>query len=428
MRQLLGEVSDEFECTMGVRQGESLSPFLFSLFLNDLEETLVQGNHAGLEFYHFRLLLLLYADGVALFSESRSGLQEGLDLLHDYCTRWKLTVNVEKTEIVVFRRGGQLSMDGHFFFGDKRLVVNNLFSYLGLTFTSNGKFTRAQKELADKARRAMFKLFRELYDPKPGFMCSLFDKLILPILLYMFYSSEVWGFHPGPDVEKVHLQFCKRLLHVKNSTANYFVYGELRRHPLSVYRHLRILKYWLTIVMRKPNSLVHTMYRELYRQAELNVNCGNWAGLVKQLLYDLGFGRAWMQQGVGCSHSFLALCKQRLTDQFITRWNTQMNNSTDALFYREVKSVLEYSAYISWLTVPRYRYSFEKFLTKNSKLPVVVGKWHRPRPYHERLCEECGSLGDEYHFLLVCKQFKKLRKQYSSIFLEVPLGSKMHNV
>ena len=48
MRQLLGEVSDEFECTMGVRQGESLSPFLFSLFLNDLEETLVEGNHAGL--------------------------------------------------------------------------------------------------------------------------------------------------------------------------------------------------------------------------------------------------------------------------------------------------------------------------------------------------------------------------------------------
>ena len=29
---------DSFECYIGVRQGECLSPFLFSMFVNDLEE------------------------------------------------------------------------------------------------------------------------------------------------------------------------------------------------------------------------------------------------------------------------------------------------------------------------------------------------------------------------------------------------------
>lgn len=42
---------------------------------------------------------------------------------------------------------------------------------------------------------------------------ELFDKLILPILSY---GCEVWGFHTANSIERVHLQFCKRLLGVKN--------------------------------------------------------------------------------------------------------------------------------------------------------------------------------------------------------------------
>lgn len=37
-----GTVSDFFSCNVGVRQGENLSPFLFSLYINDLENYLVE--------------------------------------------------------------------------------------------------------------------------------------------------------------------------------------------------------------------------------------------------------------------------------------------------------------------------------------------------------------------------------------------------
>ena len=41
--------SQFFDCNVGVRQGENLSPFLFSIFLNDLEWYLVSKNVSSLE-------------------------------------------------------------------------------------------------------------------------------------------------------------------------------------------------------------------------------------------------------------------------------------------------------------------------------------------------------------------------------------------
>ena len=38
-----------FNCEIGVRQGENLYPFLFSLFLNDLEEFLLTKDIVGLK-------------------------------------------------------------------------------------------------------------------------------------------------------------------------------------------------------------------------------------------------------------------------------------------------------------------------------------------------------------------------------------------
>jgi len=44
----------------------------------------------------------MYADDIALFSESISGLQSQLDLLLKYYKDWNLEVNIEKTKVMIF--------------------------------------------------------------------------------------------------------------------------------------------------------------------------------------------------------------------------------------------------------------------------------------------------------------------------------------
>ena len=66
--------SSYFTCKSGVRQGENLSPILFSIFLNDLESHLVVRGGTGInispelnEQFWLKILVLLYADDTVLW-------------------------------------------------------------------------------------------------------------------------------------------------------------------------------------------------------------------------------------------------------------------------------------------------------------------------------------------------------------------------
>ena len=102
-------------------------------------------------------------------------------------------------------------------------------SYLGIVFSSNGKVVKTQVTLADQANKAIFQLHKSLSRFKTlrvSFALDLLDKLITPILCY---GCEVWGFHPAPDIDRVHLSFLKRVLGVKRLSQNYFIYGQFHR-------------------------------------------------------------------------------------------------------------------------------------------------------------------------------------------------------
>ena len=55
---------------LGVMQGECLSPFLFSMFLNDLEEEFLIHDIEGIDIGLIKLFILLYADDIVIFSSS----------------------------------------------------------------------------------------------------------------------------------------------------------------------------------------------------------------------------------------------------------------------------------------------------------------------------------------------------------------------
>jgi len=98
-------LSDPFDIDQGVKQGCLLSPVLFSLYLNDLHDSLPGGASVG----GLNVKVLMYADDLVLLSNCPMELQRMIDALALYCDTWGLQVNLDKSNILVFREGPRLS-------------------------------------------------------------------------------------------------------------------------------------------------------------------------------------------------------------------------------------------------------------------------------------------------------------------------------
>jgi hypothetical protein len=98
-------LSARFSCGIGVKQGCPLSPLLFGLYLDGLEKHLdaLDGDNPP-HSVDIVVKLLLYADDLALMSETPQGLQKQIDVLSEFYVERQLVINVSETKVVVFEK------------------------------------------------------------------------------------------------------------------------------------------------------------------------------------------------------------------------------------------------------------------------------------------------------------------------------------
>ena len=114
-----GENLDEiFENIYGVLQCGRLSPNLLNLFLEDIAGYL--NIDKGVYSEGGKIPYFLYADDLVLLTESPTGLQNILHGLEN-CSQWHMTVNLTKTQIVVFNKRFVGSDWNTFIFNQKKV-------------------------------------------------------------------------------------------------------------------------------------------------------------------------------------------------------------------------------------------------------------------------------------------------------------------
>ena len=217
-------ISGFFSCEKGVRQGENLSPLLFSLFLNDLETWLQYNNCQGITVMNIqsdivlqnglKLLLLLYADDTVLFSDNAIDLQYILNCFQKYCEDWKLEVNYKKTKILIFGSGNTKQNKFKFIINNVTIDIVDSYIYLGIKFNKNRKYTQAIKYLSEQASKATFCLLRKSRNINLPLDClfKAYDHMIIPIITY---GSEIWGYSNIDILERLQSNFIKICLKFK---------------------------------------------------------------------------------------------------------------------------------------------------------------------------------------------------------------------
>lgn len=83
-----------------------MSTLLFSLSICEIIDYFRNKGSSGVSISaHTDLLMILFADGIVMLSDTQQDAQLKLNILQEYCKTNGLTVNINKTEVVPFQRG-----------------------------------------------------------------------------------------------------------------------------------------------------------------------------------------------------------------------------------------------------------------------------------------------------------------------------------
>ena len=268
--KLSGGNSQNIVSNLGLTQGCPLSPMIFNLYIDDIDE-IFDESCQPVDIQNESLNHFLYADELVIVSQSREGLQNSLDSVHKFGVSKNLQINISKSKCMVFNQSGRL--EKHIFTINKDPVENvSSFCYLGFDVKSSGTVKHSMNILNDKAKKALRPLLTAIVRFKIPVETSirLFHTYISPILLYNvenwsvltdkiiqgFNNSSVFLETLTSKVDLVHRKLLKFALRVSKSCPNLAVYGEAGETPLSFKGYRITLNFWHRVTNLSDTALV----------------------------------------------------------------------------------------------------------------------------------------------------------------------------
>nr|WPH61295.1 reverse transcriptase [Somniosus microcephalus] len=407
--------TDFFTQRRGVRQGCNLSPTLFNIYINELADMLEQSESPGLRLLDGEVKSLFYADDLVLLSPTEQGLQQQLDLLDKYCQNWALTVNLKKTNIMIFQKRPRCQENKYqFTLSDTTIGHTMSYTYLGLTITASGSFSIAVNALKEKARRALYAIKRKFYNIQIPIKIwlKIFDSIILPIALY---GSEVWGplNHQSytkwekHTIEALHAEFCRSILRTQRKTPTNACRAELGRYPLII----NIQKRALNFLNHLKSSSPDTLHFKAFQTQELNPEKSPLSQLLLKLSTQPDPDQPQTNTAVQTPirvNQIIKKCKET----YLEHWNKITESQSRLECYRALKREYKLADYLSTIRDTKQRQTLTRYRLSDHQLEIEKGRYKKSwQPRENRICDQClaGEVETEMHFLLKCEKFNTSR-------------------
>ena len=408
-----GRLTDWFSQTAGVRQGDTLAPTLFALYINDLAmeiNTLSEGVPIDGEC----VSVLMYADDVVLISESEEGLQKMLDTLNAWSHDWMLALNYDKTKVVHFHRANSPPTQRDFAIGDNSIDRDCYYRYLGFEFCDTIDHNHGVNVLNRAASKALgsvtskyFALDGTSYDVYK----NMYDSLVCPV---MDYACEIWGVKSYSFVNTTQHRAMRTYLGVGKVTPLPAMYGDMPWITPYTRHRSAAVRYWHRLTRMPETRLTRRVFNWDYELA-----CRgrpSWNKDIHQILTTCDIPELLDQcNWHTCSSDRLVTQVTSKLTQLESRQRSMDGAPMSRLrVYNELDTPTATPAsYVTARLSRKQRSLLAKLRSGTLPLALETGRYTQT-PVNQRLCRSCNTnaIETELHFLFECDRYNDIRTRF----------------
>ena len=411
-----GRLTDWFSQSAGVRQGDNLAPTLFALFINDLAAE-INNLGRGVDTDNRRVSNLLYADDTVFIAETEEHLQEMLDTLHGWTCDSMLSVNLEKTKIIHFRKSSTARTEFLFTLDTHPVDLETQYRYLGLDLSETLDFTHGVSILTKSASKALGKVTSKYFSIN-GLSHTvykrMYDSLVVPV---MDYAAAVWGTKRYDACAVVQNRAMRTFLGVGKCSPLPGICGDLRWTSAFSRQQATAVRYFMQLTRMPRSRLTRQIFEWDYDRA-LNGR-RSWCRDIKEILHKCGmvdrFERQhWHRDSVSETYRSVVTCLDRLQRQQQSR-DGQMMSRLRIYNALSMSSGEMNPVEMPYLRLDRgSRTSIAKLRTGTLPLSIETGRY-RQIAIDQRLCRSCDRnvIENEIHFIFHCEKYNDIRTDLS---------------
>ena len=129
------KISQSFSTKIGLKQDDVLSTLPLKLYINDLPDFLNKESNTERDQLHTPKLdnvtinNLLFANDLIILSWSKYDLQKKISNFENYCEKWGLELNLDKTKVMIFHKQGSTVKKNKFYFQGKEIEIVEQYTY-----------------------------------------------------------------------------------------------------------------------------------------------------------------------------------------------------------------------------------------------------------------------------------------------------------